>query len=86
MEILELKVIKLNLWIQWMGVLNILDSDEQKIHKLESGSEESIQKEVMSDKTWKIHKAARNIENRSNIFIIRVLKKRRNWTKQCLNR
>ena len=33
MEILELKVIKLNLWIQWMGVLNILDSDEQKIHK-----------------------------------------------------
>ena len=63
MEILELKVIKLNLWIQWMGVLNILDSDEQKIHKLESGSEESIQKEVMSDKTWKIHKAARNIES-----------------------
>ena len=48
MEILELKVIKLNLWIQWMGVLNILDSDEQKIHKLESRSEESIQKEVMT--------------------------------------
>ena len=51
MEILELKVIiKLNLWIQWMGVLNILDSDEEKIHKLESGSEENIQKEVISDK------------------------------------
>ena len=50
MEILELKVIKLNLWIQWMGVLNILDSDEEKINKLEIGSEENIQKEVMSDK------------------------------------
>ena len=50
MEILELKVLKWNLWIQWMGVLNILDSDEEKVHKLESGSEGSIRKEVMSDK------------------------------------